>query len=686
MIKPAKEFSNFDVYAIVKELASILINGTIQNVYEIEDLLILKINTNFGKKNLIIKKDSRINLTDYDYPIPNYPSQYIRSLRKFLKNRRILKISQHQFDRIIIFELSNKEHLPWRFVVELFNKGNFLLLDEKNVLRIAKKYRKFRDRVVLPQKEYFFPKSPGKNFLTLNKDEFKALFKNSEVEIVRDLSRNVHISGLYSEEICHRAKINKQRLGRDLSDIEYQNLYDSFKNLRNQLLFGKNNAQIVFDQQGNQISLIPFEIEILKEFEKKDFATFNEAVDEYFSKIDSEALKKPKDQEIDNQIKTQKKILKNQQEYLEELKNKKEKYYNIGDLIYANLNSLEKLYSVILEAKKKGYQWEEISKRLQVAKLQNLNGTEFYENLIPSNNQILIKFNNDPVYINLKKSIGQNANDIYSKGKKAEKKIKGTITAIEKTKDKIDKLKIEKESIEIGVDFLIKKPKKKWYEKFRWFISSDGFLIIGGRDATSNEIIFKNYIDAKDLVFHTNFPGSPLAVLKNSEEKNIPLNTIHETADFVASYSRAWKENWGVVDVFYVFPNQISKSPPSGEFLSKGSFIITGKKNFVKNAKTELTIGLKIIELKAEFQDNRKIFFPKIISGPELAIKKQTKNIINIIPSKTSGLTKGKLAKDIKSYFIKKIDKESKKWVKLLSLDEIILHIPSGFSRIKENN
>ncbi|MFW9999920.1 MAG: ribosome rescue protein RqcH [Candidatus Hermodarchaeota archaeon] len=686
MIKPAKEFSNFDVYAIVKELASILINGTIQNVYEIEDLLILKINTNFGKKNLIIKKDSRINLTDYDYPIPNYPSQYIRSLRKFLKNRRILKISQHQFDRIIIFELSNKEHLPWRFVVELFNKGNFLLLDEKNVLRIAKKYRKFRDRVVLPQKEYFFPKSPGKNFLTLNKDEFKALFKNSEVEIVRDLSRNVHISGLYSEEICHRAKINKQRLGRDLSDIEYQNLYDSFKNLRNQLLFGKNNAQIVFDQQGNQISVIPFEIEILKEFEKKDFATFNEAVDEYFSKIDSEALKKPKDQEIDNQIKTQKKILKNQQEYLEELKNKKEKYYNIGDLIYANLNSLEKLYSVILEAKKKGYQWEEISKRLQVAKLQNLNGTEFYENLIPSNNQILIKFNNDPVYINLKKSIGQNANDIYSKGKKAEKKIKGTITAIEKTKDKIDKLKIEKESIEIGVDFLIKKPKKKWYEKFRWFISSDGFLIIGGRDATSNEIIFKNYIDAKDLVFHTNFPGSPLAVLKNSEEKNIPLNTIHETADFVASYSRAWKENWGVVDVFYVFPNQISKSPPSGEFLSKGSFIITGKKNFVKNAKTELTIGLKIIELKAEFQDNRKIFFPKIISGPELAIKKQTKNIINIIPSKTSGLTKGKLAKDIKSYFIKKIDKESKKWVKLLSLDEIILHIPSGFSRIKENN
>ncbi|MFX1568081.1 MAG: NFACT family protein, partial [Promethearchaeota archaeon] len=202
MIKPVKEFSNFDVFAIIKELDSILMNGTILNIYEIEELLIIKIKTDSGKKNLIIKKDSRINLTEYDYPIPNYPSQYIGSLRKFLKSRRILKISQYQFDRVIIFELSNKDDKPWKFVIELFNKGNFLLLDEDNKIIVAKKYRKFRDRDILAQKEYFFPKSQGKNFLTLNKEEFTDLFSNSDEEIVRDLSRNIHISGLYSEEIC----------------------------------------------------------------------------------------------------------------------------------------------------------------------------------------------------------------------------------------------------------------------------------------------------------------------------------------------------------------------------------------------------------------------------------------------------------------------------------------------------
>ena len=34
----------------------------------------------------------------------------------------------------------------------------------------------------------------------------------------------------------------------------------------------------------------------------------------------------------------------------------------------------------------------------------------------------------------------------------------------------------------------INKLHKEWYEKFRWFYSSEGFLCIGGRDSTTNDI------------------------------------------------------------------------------------------------------------------------------------------------------------------------------------------------------
>jgi len=683
MFKTIKEFSNFDVHVITKELDSILLNGTISNIYEIEGILIIKINTISGKKNLVVKKDSRINLTEFNYPIPDYPSQYIISLRKLLKSKKILKVFQYKFDRIIIIELNDYTNKTWKFVIELFNKGNFLLLDENNIILMAKKYRKFKDRNILAKNEYLFPKSSETNFLTINKEEFKNLFKSSQAEIVRDLSRKVRLSGLYSEEICYRAGIDKNIPCIDLTDENFEKLYNSLKKLRNDLLFGKINAQIVFNKQGIEFSVIPFELDILKSYEKKNFSTFNKAVDEFFSKIDSETIISPKDEKIEKKIEHQEKILKNQEEYLQVLKNKKEKYYQIGDYIFANFNILEKLISVILNAKNKGYNWEEITQKLLKAKNEKINEVEFFENIDPSTNQLIIKIENENVSLDLRRSIGENANIIYSKGKKAEKKIKGTVSAIEKTKEKIKKLKKEKDLVQKEIEFLIKKPQKKWYEKFRWFITSEGFLVIGGRDATTNEIIFKKYLDPHDLVFHTIFPGSPLTVIKNPENKNISSYSLYESAVFVASYSRAWKENWGVIDVFYVDPDQISKSPPSGEFLQKGSFIISGKKNFIKNVKTELTIGLKFSEIESG-DINSKILYPKIICGPESAIKKQTQIVISLIPSKSSGIKKGKIGKDIKSYFINIVEEKLKKWVHLLSIDEILLYLPNGLSKFKE--
>ena len=183
-MKISKEFSNFDVFAIVKELDTILRKGTISNIYEVHELLILKINTPSGKQNLIIKKDSRINITEFDYPIPAYPSQYIRTLRKFLKNRKILGVTQYKFDRIVLIELTDREEGSWTFVIELFNKGNYLLLDQNDIIIIAKKYRKFKDRTILAKKEYSFPISQQKDFFAINKKDFTAFFEASDNEIV----------------------------------------------------------------------------------------------------------------------------------------------------------------------------------------------------------------------------------------------------------------------------------------------------------------------------------------------------------------------------------------------------------------------------------------------------------------------------------------------------------------------
>jgi len=603
------------------------------------------------------------------------------SLRKFLKNKRILHVSQHNFDRIIVMELFKAGEEPWKFIIELFNKGNFLLIDSNNHIKIAKRYKKFKDRDLLAGKDYVFPQSRGKDFLTITKKDFEELVKNSDTEVVRNLARNINIAGLYSEEICYRADIDKNKFGINLNEEELDILFKSFKNLRNQMLFGNINAHIIINNAGEELAVLPFELKMFNNFKFRFFNSYNEAVDDYFSKIDSEIIKKPSDEKIKEKIKAQEKILKNQEAYLEELKIKKNKYYKIGDFIYTHFQPLENLLNTILNAKSKGYNWEEINDKLNLAKLENIKGSELFSKLIPSTKQIIIKIGEDEVYLDINKTIGESANLIYEKGKKAEKKIKGTIPAIEKTVENIQKLYVEKDSIEDEVDFLIKKPKKKWYEKFRWFNSSDGFLVIGGRDASSNESIFKKYIDSNDLVFHTNFQGSPLVVIKNPENKVISELAIKETADFVASYSSAWKEVWGVVDVFYIKPSQVSKSPPSGEYLPKGSFIISGKKNFIKNAKTELAIGIELVDIETNRDVNYVSYYPKILCGPQSAIKSQTRKFIIIKPSRT-GFTKGALAKEIKRFYLNSSEKDIRKWINLLSIDDIILNLPPGLSTI----
>ena len=191
------------------------------------------------------------------------------SLRKFLKNRTILSVAQFNFDRIIIIELSSTDSKPWKFIIELFNKGNFLLIDENNTLKIAKKYRKFKDRDVLAGKEFIFPESRGKDFLTINQDEFSNIVKESEAEIVRTLARNINIAGLYSEEICLRAGIDKKEIGNELSSAQLKSLFKAFKKLRNEFLFGDINAYVIFDDNGREIDVLPFELEIYKQNEKK---------------------------------------------------------------------------------------------------------------------------------------------------------------------------------------------------------------------------------------------------------------------------------------------------------------------------------------------------------------------------------------------------------------------------------
>lgn len=196
------------------------------------------------------------------------------------------------------------------------------------------------------------------------------------------------------------------------------------------------------------------------------------------------------------------------------------------------------------------------------------------------------------IELDIKKSVEKNAEVYFEKSKKYKKKIQGALDSLKKSKDKLAELE-KKQALDIEKEANKEKKverKKQWYEKFRWFITSDGFLVIGGRDATSNEIVIKKHTDPTDLVFHTDMSGSPFFILKTEGKKPSDI-AMREIADATCTFSKAFKLGMSTQSVFYVVPEQVSKTPNPGEYLTKGAFVIRGKTNYLDN-KINLAIGL----------------------------------------------------------------------------------------------
>ena len=73
----------------------------------------------------------------------------------------------------------------------------------------------------------------------------------------------------------------------------------------------------------------------------------------------------------------------------------------------------------------------------------------------------------------------------------------------------------------------------KDYEKYKWFYTSSGKLVIGGKSAEQNESLVKDIMRIKKnyIVMHTKEPGSPFAIILD-DIKNVSENDLDETAIF----------------------------------------------------------------------------------------------------------------------------------------------------------
>ncbi len=663
------EMSNFDIAAIIHELKPIVEGAWIRNIYQFNEIFLFKLRSpTYGNVSLLVELGRRIHLTWYQRPKPRLPSNFCMTLRKYLRNRRILGIRQYDFDRLVTIDIGLPEN-KYSLIIEFFGDGNIILLDPEGKIFIARHYFKMKDRDIVPKKEFQFPPMRGVDPHNVDYEWLKSLFSTSNTDVVRTIARNLNIGGEYAEELCVRAGIDKNTPASSVSPRELEKIVSAIKSLLEPLERGEFAPGIIF-KNSEMISVVPFELRVFEKMHFRKFDSFNQAADEFYSAGEVFEAEQKVSETHETEVDRYKRMLEEQKAKIAKMELSEKKYRKYGDLLYANLHLVTELLETIISARQKNHPWSEIEEKIREAS-DRIPSAKIFQDLKPKAGKLVINIEGENIELDYRKSAVENANAFYEQAKKAALKAEGAKKAIEKTLKLMETAAKEVPSEKVAPTKLVKRRKKKWYEAFRWFNSSEGVLVLGGKDVKTNTILYNKYMDPNDIFMHADYRGAPVVIIKKSE-KPVSDITLREAAQFAVSFSSAWKSGWGQADVYWVNPDQVSQTPPSGEYLERGSFMIRGQRNYIRGNTLTLAVGL--IESNGDV-------IP--ICGPPSAIEKQTKSFIVIKPG---AIPKGKLAKQVKYLLLKKAPPELKEKVNLLSISEIENILPPGGGDVSQNS
>ncbi|MGV9104001.1 MAG: ribosome rescue protein RqcH, partial [Candidatus Thorarchaeota archaeon] len=582
--------SNTDIRAILPEIREVAHGAFINNVYQYNGTFVLKVHkSSVGTRQILIEPGRRIHLTRYRRDAPRLPPEFCMVLRKYLRNRVITNIEQYDLDRIVIFEVGGEEN-NYKLIVELFGKGNIILVDPDDEIFIALHYKKMRDRDVVPNAVYQFPPQRGRDILAVEMEHLEDVIQDSDTSLIRALTRGFNIDSLSCEEVCALAGISATESVENITKEQISDLHRGFKEYLKKIEGGANEPRIIFDEDGEYVSFVPFRFETYVDMPQEVFESYSQVIDEFFGFPEIEKDIDKKEEALKEERERLETIIEKQKENMDALADEASLLRETGEAMYANFQEITEILHTIEQARSDGVPWSKIQERIEEGKKKDIPSAKMITEIRPAKREIIVEIDGKRAKLDIRKSIQQNASKLYNRAKKIEGKMKGARKQIEKTKTNLQNL--DESQIEpIEEKKPVKIRRRQWYEKYRWFRSSEGHLVLGGRDAKTNEELAKKHLGPNDIFIHAAVHGAPYVIIKVPDEQPGEI-TLREAGKFSITFSKAWQENLVSADAYWVEPSQVSFSPPSGEYLPSGAVMIYGSKNYIENIAIELAVGL----------------------------------------------------------------------------------------------
>lgn len=348
---------------------------------------------------------------------------------------------------------------------------------------------------------------------------------------------------------------------------------------------------------------------LLNQFKSREcmkLETFDAALDEFYSKIESQRAEQQQKAKEGTAVQKLYKIRLDQENRVHTLKKEVDHSIRMAELIEYNLEDVDAAILAVRVALANAMDWVDLARMVKEEKKSGNPVAGLIDQLHLERNCITLLLSNnlddmdedeitspvDKVEVDLALSAHANARRWFDLKKKQENKQDKTVTAHEKAfkaAEKKTRLQLAQEKTVAAISHM---RKVHWFEKFNWFISSENYLVISGRDAQQNEMIVKRYMSKGDLYVHADLHGASSTVIKNHKgDHPIPPLTLNQAGCFTVCHSQAWDSKI-VTSAWWVYPHQVSKTAPTGEYLTVGSFMIRGKKNFLPPHPLVMGFGL----------------------------------------------------------------------------------------------
>jgi predicted ribosome quality control (RQC) complex YloA/Tae2 family protein len=578
-----------------------------------------------GEKSiLLVESGMRLHTIDDMPGKSDVPSGFALKLRKHVRSRRLEDIRQLGNDRVCQLTFGSGEY-EFKVLLEFYASGNIVLVDP--AYKILSLLRSHRDdsKGTATMSQHVYPiqtirirtATVAEDFtdairsnMCLGKDGKRATLKDA---LTRFLAYGPQVAGF----CIRRAELEPSR--RDpLAEGEVNVLLHAIWGFEKWLDACQDTPPegcITVDSNGNYIDFQPLVdgIPIVEHREVASgdmrierFRTFDDAVREFFSKIQGDRA--------ENQIKQQEHVAKKKldairQDHLMRIRRLQEDVevtQHKADVLQYNLSQADAAMDSVREALAAGFSWQDLNDMIRAEKESGNPIALLIHSLKLDKNAVLLNLD-DPdsrdkvtIEVDMGLSAHSNVSAYFDLKKKFSDKARRTVESNEKAlaaaeRNVLLKLqKIEAAKAANANDAAHGKRaerKRYWFENFHWFISSENYLVVSGRDAQQNEVLVKRYLNKGDAYVHAELHGASSTIVKNNDPAHpIPFMTLSEAGQACVARSSAWDAKVTAA-AYWVHPDQVSKTAPSGEYLTTGSMMIRGKKNYLPSQPLVMGIG-----------------------------------------------------------------------------------------------